>query len=381
MKKIYSTLLFIFLAALSQNLKAQCSSCTITITGMDAANHIVNSGTTLCITASGTATGLITVASGGTLCNLGNINSTEVWVAGGTLNNFGAINSENILVSGQGVFNNNGTAAIDSLLVTNIYSTFTNNGTLTGMRLGNSDYSSIINNGSITEDYVGDSLSNFTNNTSGSLVVNYDFGNGYNSGFYNYGYFKVTRDFYNGNSATFETSCMAIVSRDWYNSAIISVPSIIGCAGFYIAGGSYNSGTIGSASSHVDLCDAGNPPWGIDGPGGTIASTTTYCACTNNCVVITGLEALHESDVIIENLYPNPASNEISVMINSKSTEVLSVEAYDMMGRKKLSCEVKSAIGENKFSLDLSGLAQGTYILKIIDSQKMQSKQMFNVEK
>lgn len=380
MKKIYSMFLFIAVMALSQKINAQCISCTTTITGADAANHIVNAGTTLCISSTGTASGLITVASGGTLCNLGNINSSNVWIAGGTLNNYGGINTSNVLVSGQGTFNNNGTADIDSLLITNIYSTFTNNGSLTGMRLGNSDNSSITNNGNITVDYLGDSVAMFTNNVSGNLIVNYDFGNGYNSGFFNYGYVNIMRDFFNDGGSGVETSCMMLVGRDWYNTAIISVPSIVSCAGFYIAGGSYNTGTIGSSSSHVDLCDAGNPTWGIDGPGGTIASTTTYCACSNNCVA-TGINPVPESNVMIEKIYPNPAVNNVSVMINSMEAGTFIAEVYDMSGKKQLSTIIKVNTGKNIIGFDLSVLAQGTYILKVTDSQNLQSKQIFNVVK
>jgi hypothetical protein len=380
MKKNYSGFLFILPLAFGLQMNAQCTSCTTTISGADAANHIVNSGTTLCIAPGGTASGLITIASGGTLCNQGTVNSSNVWVAGGTFNNYGTINSENILVSGQGVFNNNGTAAIDSLLITNIYSTLTNNGTITGMRLGNSDYSSIINNGSITEDFVGDSAANFTNNAAGNLVVNYDFGNGYNSGFYNYGYMKITRDFYNSTSSTFETSCMITVSRDWYNSATISVPSIISCAGFNIASGSYNSGTIGSASTHVDLCDAGHPTWGIDGPGGTIASTTTYCSCTNNCI-ITGISEPVQGNSVISSVYPNPATNNIYLVVNSTEAEKVSVEVYDMLGKRQLLFSIKTILGENKKEIEISSLAEGSYILKVTDSKGSQSNKMFSVIK
>lgn len=383
MKKNYSAFLFIAFIAFSFSANAQCTSCTTTISGLDPTNHIVTSGTTLCISAGATATGLITVGSGGILCNEGTINSTDLWVAGGTLNNFGSINTTNILVSGQGIFNNNGTADIDSLLITNIYSTLNNNGTITGIRLGNSDYSIITNNGSITEDFVGDSAAQFTNNGAASLIINYDFLHGYNSGFFNYGYLKIMRDFYSSTGSTFETSCMINVGRDWYNAAtsIISVPSIISCAGFFIAGGSYNSGTIGSPSTHVDLCDAGNPTWGIDGPGGTIAATTTYCACSNNCV-FTGIgEPAIQSSILIQNIYPNPAVNNVSVIINSKDAETVTVEVYDMMGRKQSSSSIKAVVGENKIDLELSSLAPGTYILKIIDSENLESKQFFSIVK
>lgn len=380
MKQHYPRILFIALMAFGLKANAQCSSCTITITGADAANHVVNSGTTLCISATGVVSGLITIGPGGSLCNQGTINSTNLWVAGGVFDNYGTANINKILTSGQGVMNNYDSVDMDSLLVTNIYSTLTNEGDITGIRLGNSEYSSITNNGNITVDYLGDSAASFTNNTTGSIIVNFDYANAYTSGFFNYGYFKVMRDFYNSTGSTFETSCMGIVGRDWYNTAIVAGPAS-SCGGFNIAGGSYNTGTIGSASTHVDICDAGNPPLGMDGPGGTIASTTTYCSCSNSCVQVTGIAAIESKDVLISSVYPNPAVNSISVKINSKNTQSLVVEVYDMMGKKQLFTQMKAISGENQLELEISKLSQGTYILNVVDGQQLQSKQLFTVQK
>jgi hypothetical protein len=381
MKHYYSKILILSLLAFCFKANAQCSSCTITISGTDVSNYIVNSGTTLCISPSGTATGLITVATGGILCNQGTINSTNLWVAGGTLNNYGTINTDKILTSGQGVFNNNGSVTMDSLLVTNIYSSLMNNGSISGLRLGNSDNSSIVNNGSITVDYMADSTASFTNNSSGSFIVNFDFANAYNSGFFNYGYYKVMRDFYNSTGSTFEISCMGIVGRDWYNTALISGPSS-SCGGFNIAGASYNTGTVGSASTHVDLCDAGHPAWGIDGPSGTIASTTTYCTCTNICVAATGIEEAQKPlSATISSLYPNPAVGSLSVIINTDRAETLTAEVIDMTGRKQSLKIIKAEIGENKAIVDVSTLAQGTYIMKITDERQSQSVKLFNVSR
>jgi hypothetical protein len=380
MKHSYSGILFIAMLTLGLNANAQCSSCTSTITGMDASNHVVNSGTTLCISSTGTATGLITVAPGGILCNEGTINSTNLWVAGGTLTNHGTINTDKILTSGQGYFYNYGTVTMDSLLITNIYSLLSNTGSITGIRLGNSDYSSITNMGNITVDYMGDSAASFTNDVSGSLIVNYDFANAYNSGFFNYGYYKVMRDFYNSTGSTFETTCMGIVGRDWYNTGIILGPNS-SCGGFSIAGGSYNTGTIGSASTHVDICDAGNPSLGLDGPGGTIATTTTYCACSNACTQLTGIANVESGDVMIGNIYPNPAVNSISVKFSSKNPGTLKVEVYDMIGKMQISSQMNAVSGDNKCEIEISKLAQGTYILNLIDEEQLRSKQLFTVQK
>jgi hypothetical protein len=381
MTKNYFRFLLLSLLAFAGNANAQCSSCTVTISAADAAPHIIASGQTYCVTSSGSMSGPITIQSGGTLCNQGTITSGNIWVNGGTLTNYGTINTTHVLVDTQGDFSNHQTATIDSLLVMNIYTTFTNSGMLTGTRLAFSDYSSGTNDGGISEDYIGDSLAQFTNNPSGDVLINYDLYNAYNSGFFNHGFTSINRDFFNSTGSTFETYCVMDVGRDWYNSAIVLGMPTPGCAGFDIAGGSYNSGTIGSSTNHVDICDAGNPPFGMDGPGGTIASTTTYCTCSNTCYVVGIAEHISLSDVAVNNIYPNPAKDNLNIEFSTASAEKLSVEVMDMMGRKHSVKTISASAGLNKATLDVSALAAGTYILMITDSRNLSVKQMFTVVK
>ncbi len=342
------------------------------------------SGQTLCVSATGNASGLITVNAGGTVCNLGTISSPYFWVNGGTLNNYGTVNVSNLLVSSAGDYYNYapGTATLDSILITNASSSLYNNGTMTTIRLGNSDNAVVTNLGNIFVDYLGDSVATFNNNLGGSLKINYDLYNGYNSSFYNVGYLDIDRDFLNSTGCTFTTSCMVAVGRDWYNTGtVLATTSGSSCAGFNIVGGSYNTGSIGTASYAVDICDAGNPPMGLDGPGGTIASTTTYCICVNYCAVVGINEPVSQSSVLIQNIYPNPSSSLITIELQNKEAEELMIEVMDMLGRKHSSTSVNSNSGLTKTTIDVSKLAQGTYILSITDSKKLQSKQLFSVVK
>jgi hypothetical protein len=171
---------------------------------------------------------------------------------------------------------------------------------------------------------------------------------------------------------------MVTVGRDWYNTGFI-YGSSIDCGGYSIAGGSYNTGTVGSATSYVDLCDAGHPALGIDGPGGTIASTTTYCSCNNNCIITVGVPE-NESEDLITALYPNPATNSLNLTVNPSNGE-LTISIYDMMGRKQSSW-VRSALnGTNNLNFDISSLAEGTYILCVMDDEQKQNKKIFSVIK
>ncbi|HEX8514871.1 MAG TPA: T9SS type A sorting domain-containing protein [Bacteroidia bacterium] len=396
MKQFYSAIFFVAFFAFASGSAAQCTSCTITISSNNSANHIVTSGTTLCITSTGTASGLITVASGGTLCNQGTINSSNLWVAGGTLNNHGTINTSNILTSSGGTFNNYGTATVDSLLITEPNSKLLNYNTINDNRFGVTDGAIATNNGNITANYMGDSIGVVINN--GTIVINMDFGNGYNSSFTNNGnftvnndfsngysatflndgYFKVARDFYNGNLGTFTALCMGIVQRDWYNSATIAGPATTSCGGFNVTGQTLNSGTIGTSSQHVDICDAGTAG-AIDANIGTIASTTTYCACSNSCINTVGIGEIAESDIMIGNLYPNPAEKNIFLHIKGNRSENISIEVYDMVGKRKIAVAESIGNSDNIINVDISALAQGAYILSVTDSKGLKSRKLFNV--
>lgn len=379
MKKNYF-LLTISTAFLKITLNAQCGTCTTTISNANNANHTITSGQTLCITATGSISGLITVSTGGTLCNLGAVNSPNLWVMGGTFNNYGNINTNQLMVSNNGNFSNNGTSIIDSLLITGASSNFTNSGVLTNIRFTTAANAITTNNGSIISNFLFDSVAVFNNN--GNLTVNFDIGNAYNSNFNSSSnsFLRINRDFYNSTGATFNTgNCMAIVGRDWYNSAIVKGPNTPSCGGFSIAGLSLNSGTIGSASTHIDLCDAGSPTFGIDGNSGTIINTTTYCACTNNCTSVGFNETSRNSNIY--NVFPNPAKNYITVNINSNKIENINIQLIDMMGKVVQNNIYPIEIGLNTIELHTTELVAGTYILNTINKQNIQSKKLIIITK
>ncbi len=69
------------------------------------------------------------------------------------------------------------------------------------------------------------------------------------------------------------------------------------------------------------------------------------------------------------NVFPNPASSEIQLTVNS-TTNNLAVEVYNMIGVKILNQSINSVIGNGTYSLDVSDLNSGMYIIKVIDGQK-----------
>jgi len=395
MIKRYFSVALAFIAAGFQ-LQAQCGSCSTTISNASSANQLVSNGQTLCISPTGTVSGLITVLAGGKLCNQGLINSTNVWVAGGTLINSGTININNITVSSAGSFTNEATLDADSFLVISTNARYVNNGTQINKAFATADHAVSVNNGTLTSNVLYDSIGDLTNNgnilindgfangwgssciNNGNISITNDFANGYNSGFINNKNMSVSRDFFNGNGSTYTTKCMVTIGRNWSNTATVLGPGS-SCGGFNIAGSSSNSGSIGNASSFIDLCDAGHPAGGIDANIGNIASTTTYCSCTNNCVTV-GLQELLSS-VSSLMVYPNPASSRLMVRYTDTREETVSVMVKDMMGRTVLSQTKASFAGNNELEVNTGGLAEGTYILGISDAGQTAVNRLFTVVK
>lgn len=401
MKHLYSKILLLAFSALGLNAGAQCTGCTNTIAGSDAANHVIGAGQVYCVAAGGSMSGLITITSGGTLCNSGTITSSHILVAGGIFKNYGTLNNQNVMVSSAGSFTNFATANIDSLYIAENSSRFYNQGTVTNLATAIAQYANAVNSGTFTTNLWYDSLGTVTNNgviniadmfgntyssnytNNGKLTVTNDFGNGYSSTFLNNGYMKINRDFYNGNNAGFTTNCMMQVGRDWYNSATVYGPSTA-CGGFSITGLSLNSGTIGTVSKAVDICDAGNPPSGIDGNSGIVHVSTTYCSCTNNCLTFgVGIKELSkESSVSISTIYPNPANEKIMINMKALTDETVSIDVKDMMGRVVIASKLFNAqTGENVFEINTSSLSEGTYIVSLTNKQNIATKKMFTIVK
>ena len=393
----YFSLGLVFLAA-SLQVQAQCGSCSTTISNASSANQLVSNGQTLCITSTGTVTGLITVLAGGKLCNQGSITSTNVWVAGGTLINTGSIQINNLTVSSAGSFTNEASLDADSFLVISNGVRYINNGTQINKAFAVADHAVTINSGTITSNVIYDSIGDFTNNgnmiildgfangwgssfiNNGNILISHDFANGYSSSFINNKNMSVGRDFFNGNNSDYTTKCMVSVGRDWANTATILGPSS-SCGGFSIAGTSSNSGTVGTATTFIDICDAGHPTGGMDANIGTVASTTSYCTCSNNCVTVGLNEAAAAASLPFLMVFPNPASAYVLVRYNATDQENISITVRDLMGRTVLSLEQASFTGSNELEVNTSGLAEGTYILSLHHMNGKAVNRLFTVVK
>src|SRR6185295_16445789 len=65
-------------------------------------------------------------------------------------------------------------------------------------------------------------------------------------------------------------------------------------------------------------------------------------------------------------IFPNPFSNELSILLPLQDDEAITINLYDVCGRKVLSENFDHAsAGINHFSFDASSLAEGVYVCLI----------------
>jgi len=69
-------------------------------------------------------------------------------------------------------------------------------------------------------------------------------------------------------------------------------------------------------------------------------------------------------------IYPNPASNVVFLRLNSETIGNTSIYIIDIQGKTIINKEHNMVKGENQIDIDLNGLSQGLYILKVCDKNK-----------
>jgi len=69
-----------------------------------------------------------------------------------------------------------------------------------------------------------------------------------------------------------------------------------------------------------------------------------------------------------QTLYPNPAIEVVNLEFNTDTEAAMSIQIFNATGQLQLDIPVNTNMGENRFSLDISTIAPGTYYVKMIGS-------------
>ena len=73
-------------------------------------------------------------------------------------------------------------------------------------------------------------------------------------------------------------------------------------------------------------------------------------------------------------MYPNPATDTISIWFENKENEPLSYVIYNLQGMAVKEEENAAAMNSNKLNVDVSKLRQGNYLLKFQIGGKLVTK-------
>ncbi len=120
----------------------------------------------------------------------------------------------------------------------------------------------------------------------------------------------------------------------------------------------------------------------LDSIQATPTATTTYTVVTNNLngcsnyFATTTVEVTFPSNITdyannnIYSVYPNPTSADVYVEWEGKKNSFCSIEVLDMNGRIILDKKIKVLVGPNKVVIPTSTLANGIYLLQIMDNNQ-----------
>lgn len=86
-------------------------------------------------------------------------------------------------------------------------------------------------------------------------------------------------------------------------------------------------------------------------------------ALSNGTSVASKLKADNSNTEL--NVYPNPFTNKINIMVNENTAVVYNIIISDMKGNIVSSTTAKAIAGSNEFTIDASGFAKGIYMVKL----------------
>lgn len=78
-----------------------------------------------------------------------------------------------------------------------------------------------------------------------------------------------------------------------------------------------------------------------------------------------------ESNPALLNVYPNPASDKISIVFSAENEGSSEIQLLDLTGRLIQSEMLQAIEGINETSMDLSGLSKGIYMLNLVKNDKV----------
>ena len=124
--------------------------------------------------------------------------------------------------------------------------------------------------------------------------------------------------------------------------------------------------------------DSGNPDTCIIvlKASGSTPSNGDYLWVDN--LAFSGFTGINENADFLSNMniYPNPSSENVILDLNFKTTLRTTIELTDLMGKVVLSKNAGELTGESKQTLNVSGIAKGSYFVRIITASGTETKKI-----
>jgi hypothetical protein len=135
-----------------------------------------------------------------------------------------------------------------------------------------------------------------------------------------------------------------------------------------VTGGSITSGQVNNEINVV---------WGTPGIGSVMVTETSIEGCVGASpsvtVEINECTGIAENQTTAFNLYPNPATDQLNVVLNSVEKKSAKLTIYNHMGQ--VVCQAEEAnTGNQAVQIDISGFSAGTYMLQIISGNEVFNK-------
>jgi hypothetical protein len=78
----------------------------------------------------------------------------------------------------------------------------------------------------------------------------------------------------------------------------------------------------------------------------------------------------------VKDFVPNPATNQVNLVVIAAVEQHIAVDFYDVLGRKVLSGDHNLVKGDNKLEFDISRFAAGTYTAVVTSNNEVYAKKL-----
>lgn len=65
-------------------------------------------------------------------------------------------------------------------------------------------------------------------------------------------------------------------------------------------------------------------------------------------------------------LYPNPTNGYLNISFDTKENEIAQIQIINLLGEMTYATQIDTEIGENLFTIDLSELHKGLYLVQLV---------------